>query len=385
VSVSVGVPKEIAEHERRVAATPETVRRMIQEGFQITVERGAGLGSSISDADFQSAGAAIGRDPRAIFEKADMVLKVGRPIVNKSLGMHEVDAIREGAILIALLQPLVNPDLVQKLKSRRLTALSMDMVPRIAKAQSMDALSSQSNVAGYKAVLMAADALGKIMPLMMTAAGTITPVRVLVIGAGVAGLQAVATAKRLGAVVEVFDTRPVVKEQVESLGARFVSFEVDPQLAEDTRGYAKELSKKTHAEEMRLIAEHVRGADVVITTAAIPGKRAPILITKDMVQTMKTGSVIVDLAVESGGNCELIEPGEVTIHQGVTLMGRLNVPSLMAAQSSQLYARNVMHLLSEIYKKGRLDLDLQNEIVRGVLVTHGGEVVHPMLRGAPPT
>lgn len=378
--MKVAVPKEVQPTEKRVAATPETVKRFLQAGFSVSVQSGAGEACFISDTEYEKAGASVVTNAKSLYKEADLVLKVQRPTGGGLLKNHELDLVKEGAVLIAFLQPLVDPAYASKLAERKLTAFAMEMIPRIARAQKMDALSSQSNVAGYKAVLMAANALGKLMPMMITAAGTISPARVLVIGAGVAGLQAIATARRLGAVVEVFDTRPVVKEQVESLGGKFVSLDLSDQETEDKSGYAKELSKEAHEREMELISQHVKAADIVITTAQIPGKKAPVLIPEETVRGMRPGSVIVDLAIEGGGNCTLSQADHQTVQHGVTILAPRNVPSLMPSQSSQLYARNVMNFVLEITKNGNLALDLENPVVRDSLITHQGEVVHPAVQ-----
>jgi NAD(P) transhydrogenase subunit alpha len=294
---------------------------------------------------------------------------------------EEIALLREGAALIATIQPLTSTDAVRALAARRTTAFSMDAIPRVTRAQPMDSLSSQSNIAGYKAVVVAANLLPKFFPMLTTAAGTVTPARVLVLGAGVAGLQAIATARRLGAVVEAFDTRPVVKEQVQSLGAKFLEIELGEQ-GEGTGGYAKELSEEAHRKEQELVGQHVKDADVVITTALVPGRRAPILVTADMVRAMKPGSVIVDLAAEMGGNCELTSPGETVVRDGVTIVGEVNLPSTVAVHASQLYARNVGALLGLLIKDGALALDREDEIVKGALITYQGEVVHPATKAA---
>ena len=372
--MKVVIPKETAEYEKRIAATAETVKKMAAAGMQVWVQAGAGEASSISDSDFTQAGAKVEAGAKALYAGAAMVLRVQRPDPSKELPL-----IPQGACLIGLLQPLIDPAFAELLAEKKITSLSMDMIPRIARAQRLDALSSQSNIAGYKAVLMAANALTKMMPLMMTAAGTVSPAKVLVLGAGVAGLQAIATARRLGAVVEAFDTRPVVKEQVESLGGRFLSLDLASSEAEDKGGYAKELSKEQHEREMELIARHVETSDIVITTAQIPGKKSQLLIREESVKKLKFGSIIVDLAVEGGGNCEAAVPGEDVVKHGVRIIGHYNVPSLMAAQASQLYARNISGLLLDIVKEGRLRLNLEDEIIRGALITHEGRVVHPVL------
>src|SRR3989338_6875281 len=372
--MELGIPKETQADEKRVAATPETVKKFVAAGFSVAVQSGAGECAHISDAEFQASGAKIVAGAQTIFGASDLILKVQRPSDSEILWM------KEGATLISFLYPLVQTDTVLKLSNRKLTAFAINLIPRIARAQKMDALSSQRNVAGYKAVLMAADALGKFMPLLMTAAGTISPAKVLVIGAGVAGLQAIATAKRLGAVVEAYDTRPVVKEQVESLGARFIEIPLTETAREDEGGYAKGLSQESHEAELRFIGEHVQNADIVVTTALIPGKKAPILITEESVKQMKKGSVIVDLAVEAGGNCVLTEPGKRVVKHGVQIIGELNTPSLLAQESSRLYARNIFNMLSDMYRDGKLSINENDEVVRGTLVVRAGEVVHPAVK-----
>jgi len=374
MTMQIGIPKETQDNERRVAATPETVKKFIAAGFSVAVQSGAGEDANITDADFQTAGAKIASNAQALFGGSDIILKVQRPSDQEILSMNE------GAALICFLYPLIYPDTVLKLSNRKLTAFAVDMIPRIARAQKMDALSSQSNVAGYKAILMAADATGKFMPMLMTAAGTISPAKVLVLGAGVAGLQAIATAKRLGALVEAYDTRPVVKEQVESLGARFIEIPIKEVALEDKGGYAKELSKESHEEELRFIGKHVQNADIVVTTALIPGKKAPVLITEDAVKQMKKGSVIVDLAAEAGGNCVLTEPGKRAVKHGVQIIGELNIPSLLAQESSLLYARNIFNMMSEMYKDGKPAINENDEVIQGSLIVKAGELVHPALK-----
>ncbi len=368
--MKVGVPKEIAPGERRVALVPETVGRLVKSGLEVLVEHDAGELAYYPDTAYEQAGARIVADGASVYREADLVAKVQRPLGD------EVERLRSGQVLIGFLQPLTNPDLVRALVAKGITAFAMEAVPRVTRAQPMDALSSQANIGGYKAVLIAAAALPKYLPMLTTAAGTIAPARVLVLGAGVAGLQAIATARRLGAIVEAFDTRPVVKEQVHSLGARFLEIELG-ESAEAAGGYAKELSEEAHRKEQELIAKHVRDADIVVTTAAIPGKRAPLLITEDMVRTMRPGSVIVDLAAETGGNCEVTEPGRTVTKHGVTIYGDTNLPSTLAVHASQLYSRNVAGLLGLLVKDGELSLDWNDEIVKGAVVTHAGEVKHP--------
>jgi NAD(P) transhydrogenase subunit alpha len=376
--MKVGIPKEILSDERRVAAVPETVSKMVKAGMEVTIQSGAGLLSYLEDHDYETAGAKIAPDEVALYEHAQIILKVQRPLENDH--NKEVDLIKEESILIAPLYPLQYPDLVKKLNAKKITAFSLDLLPRIARAQSMDILSSMSNLAGYKSVILASDHLGKLFPMMTTAAGTIMPAKVIVIGAGVAGLQAIATARRLGGVVIAFDTRPIVAEQVKSLGADFVSLETSHDQSEDSGGYAKEQTAEFYQHEQEIIHRYLKEADVVITTALIPGKRAPILITEQMVQEMKHGSVIVDLAAEQKGNCVLTEPGKIIVKYGVTIIGLLNIPSLLPMNASQLYSRNLFAFLNYISPQlEQASLDLTDEIIKGCLITYRGETVHPAL------
>ena len=367
--MKVAVLKEIVAGEKRTAAVPATVEKMVAAGIEVKIQAGAGLSSGFSDGDYRAAGAAISPDADGV----DVVLKVQRPVE------QELEGIPERAALIAYtLQSRGDAGYVEKLKRRHISALSLDLLPRIARAQNMDVLSSMANIAGYKSVLLAANALGKFFPMLMTAAGTVLPARVFVLGAGVAGLQAVATARRLGAVVSAFDIRPTVKEQVESLGARFVGADLD-QHAEDAKGYAKEVSADTARKEKELLLEEMKATDACITTALVPGKRAPVLVTAQMVEAMRPGSVIVDVAAEQGGNCELTEAGKEIVHQGVTIIGPVNIPSAMAFQASQLYSRNVLNFLMHLYDKkaGRISLDPADEIVKSCLIAHAGDVLQP--------
>jgi len=372
--MKVGIIKEITSEENRVAATPETVGKMIKKGFEVLVETGAGENSIISDNDYQKAGAAISSKAADLLSQADIVLKVQQPTLNSETGLHEVDMFREGSVLIAFLQPANQPELLKKMASKKISALAMELIPRITRAQGMDALSSMANIAGYKSVLEAANTFRRFFPLLMTAAGTVTPAKVLILGAGVAGLQAIATAKRLGAVVKAFDTRPVVKEQVESLGADFINIDMSNEEAEDSGGYAKELSKDFYEKEKEAIHQQVKNSDIIISTAQIPGKKAPLLITEEMVKDMKPGSVIVDLAVEQGGNCALSEMGKVVNRYGVTIIGKVNLPSLVPVHASQLYSRNLINLLFHLFPKQDSTLDLEDEITFSSLVTHEGVV-----------
>jgi NAD(P) transhydrogenase subunit alpha len=361
--MKVGVPKESAPGERRVALVPDGVRRLVESGVEVVVERSAGAEAASLDDAYAEAGAEVTKDPYS----AEVVCKVQKP----SAG--EMDALREGQTLIGLLQPLTSPELVQSLANKRVTAFSMDSIPRITRAQPMDALSSQSTVAGYKAVLLAASHLGKFFPMLTTAAGTIAPARVLVLGAGVAGLQAIATARRLGGVVSAFDVRPVVKEQVESLGATFL--ELDVEGAEGVGGYAVALAKDQHAREQELIARHVAESDAVITTALIPGRPAPQLITTEAVRAMRPGSVVVDIAAEAGGNCERTQPGTTVVEEGVTIIGETNLAATVPIHASQMYSRNVYTLLDHLIEAGELALDFEDEITRETCITHEGRVL----------
>jgi NAD(P) transhydrogenase subunit alpha len=365
--MKVGVPKETLAGERRVAIVPETARGLVKSNIQVAVEAGAGEAAFFSDAAYIDAGANV-TDAATAFA-ADAVLKVQPPTGD------EVGRLREGSVLISFLQPATSADVIGALAKRKVSAFSLDLVPRISRAQSMDALSSQAGIAGYKAVLLGANHLPKFFPLLMTAAGTVAPARVLVMGAGVAGLQAIATARRLGAVVEAYDVRPAVKDEVKSLGATFIELPLEAQ--EGAGGYAKEQSEDFLRRQRELIGDRVAASDVVITTAAIPGRKAPILVTADMVRRMRAGSVIVDLAAETGGNCELTEAGKIIQVGGVTIDGTKNLPSTMPVHASQLYSKNVSTLLLLLVKDGALKLDFTDEIVKGACVTYNGEIVNP--------
>jgi NAD(P) transhydrogenase subunit alpha len=371
--LKVLITKERAKGEARVAATPETVKRLVKEGLQVVVESAAGDGAHILDQRYQDAGARVTSELAAEWSSADAVFKVAAPA-----GADEgspVATLKPGAVLIGLLQPYRNLGMVKALAAAQVTSLAMELVPRITRAQAMDALSSQASIAGYKAVLLAATKLGKYFPMLMTAAGTIPSAKVVVMGAGVAGLQAVATAKRLGAVVWVSDVRPVVKEQVESLGAKFIDLPAQ-ESGEGQGGYAKEMGQAFLSRQQAIIKEHVTSADVVITTALIPGRPAPRLVTADMVKDMRPGSVIVDLAAEQGGNCELTVADQETVAHRVTILGFSNLPSSMALDASTLYSRNVLELALLVFKGGALKVDLDDEVIHGTLLTHGGRIVH---------
>ncbi len=364
--MKIVVPKEIAADEHRVALVPDVVAPLTKLGLEILVEKNAGGGAHFSDADYEKAGAKIVADASQLYGQADVVLKV------QKLSDKEAGQLREGAVTISFLQPASSADLIKILVERKITAFSMELVPRISRAQKMDALSSQANLAGYKAVLIAAASLGKYFPMLMTAAGTIPPAKVLVLGAGVAGLQAIATARRLGAQVSGYDVRPAVKEQVESLGAKFLEFQLSQKDTEDKGGYAKELSEEDKKRQQQWLADQTKDFDVVITTAAIPGRAAPRLITKETVERMRAGSVIVDLAAETGGNCELTEAGKEIVKHGVTIHGTLNLPSTIPIHASQMYARNISELLKLMVKDSKLNLDFKDEIIKGACVTHEG-------------
>jgi NAD(P) transhydrogenase subunit alpha len=364
--MKVGVAKESAPGETRVAVVPDTARRLAGDGVHVLVQRLAGETATFADTAYEEAGAVV-VPADELYREADVVCKVRKPAA------EELGQLREGQVLVALLQPLTDLELLEELARRGVTAFSMDAIPRVTRAQPMDALSSQSTVSGYKAALLAAEHLGKFFPMLTTAAGTIPPAKVLVLGAGVAGLQAIATARRLGAVVSAFDVRPVVKEQVESLGATFL--ELDVEGAEGVGGYAVALAEDQHAREQELIARHAAESDAVITTALIPGRPAPELITEEGVRGMRAGSVIVDLAAEAGGNCAATKPGETIVSDGVTIVGLTNVPATMPVHASQMYSRNVQAFLALLVKDGNLALDFEDEIVRGTCVAHAGRVM----------
>jgi NAD(P) transhydrogenase subunit alpha len=365
----IGVPKETAAGERRVALVPEVVGKLTGQGREVIVERGAGGGALIPDEQYQEAGGKLSDDLGDVYG-ADVVVKVAAP------NAEEAGRLNSSGVLIAFLQPLTNADGIKAIAESGITSFALEAVPRISRAQSMDALSSQANIGGYKAVLIAATEIGRYFPMLMTAAGTIRPATVLVLGAGVAGLQAIATARRLGAVVQGFDVRAAVKEQVESLGAHFLEFDLGGDL-EGEGGYAKELTPEQQERQQELMAEAIGKVDVVITTAAVPGRRAPILVTEQAVKLMKPGSVIIDLAAETGGNCELTEAGETVIRHDVKILGPLNVPSTMAEHASQLYARNIESLLGlMVSEEGELKLDFEDEIIAGACITRDREIVH---------
>jgi len=372
----VAIPKEIHALEPRVAATPATVKEFIKFGLDVQVEAQAGKQSFFSDQDYKDAGAEIIDSAEQLFSQGDIILKVLPPT------SEEIARLKSGSTFISFFQTTREIPLVKALTERSVTCFSMHLIPRTTLAQKMDALSSQANIAGYKSVLMAATRLGVYMPLLMTAAGTIRPAKVLVLGAGVAGLQAIATAKRLGAHVEAFDVRPVVKEQVESLGAKFIEVEGESEEGVGEGGYAKETSEDYKRRQQELIHDHISKTDVVITTALIPGRPAPLLIPTTMVEAMKPGSVIMDLAAENGGNCELTRKDEVIEHNQVTIDGTSNIPGTMPVHASELYAKNIAAFLTYMVKEGQLNLDMEDEIISGSLFTHEGEITHEPTREA---
>lgn len=374
--LNVFIPRERRPGETRVAATPETVRRMVKAGLAILIERRAGEASFFPDADYEAAGARLLDDPADGWGTADVVLKVAPPDAWEGLPGHEAEALKPGAVLIGFLAPYRNPETVRLLAEGGVSSFALELVPRVTRAQPMDALSSQASIAGYKAVLLAAWRSPKYLPLLMTAAGTIKPARVVVMGAGVAGLQAIATAKRLGAVVEVSDIRPAVKEQVESLGGRFIELPL-AESGEGAGGYAREMGEDFLRRQREIVQRHLAAADAVITTALVPGKRAPLLLTTGMVEAMRPGSIVVDLAVEQGGNCELSQPDREVVHNGVVILGPSNLAAAQPHDASLLYARNALSLLQLLVdKEGKLSLDLTDEIVAGTLLTHEGQVRH---------
>ena len=374
MGLKISIPKETAEHEKRVAASPETVKKLVALECKVTVEKGAGDNAAFTDAAYKEAGAKIAKDYTETVKNADIVLKVQSP------SAAELKDISKDSLLVGLLSPFSNDQILRDSAKANVTSFSMEFIPRISRAQSMDVLSSQSNLAGYKAVLDATEYYPHALPMMMTAAGTVPPAKAFIMGAGVAGLQAIATAKRLGAVVSATDVRPAAKEQVESLGASFIAVEDEEfKEAETAGGYAKQMSKEYQQKQAELVEKHIAKQDIVITTALIPGRPAPKLITADMVKSMKPGSVIVDLAVETGGNCALSKAGEVVTKHDVTIVGHLNVPSRLAADASSLYAKNLLNFLNLIIdnETKKLSIDWEDEIIKGACMTKDGQIIHP--------
>ena len=378
LKVKIGVPKETFPGERRVALVPGSLAALKKLGAEVLVESGAGEQAGFLDESYNSAGATIVSDRDQLFGDADIICQVRAAVANPDQGQADIQRLREGQILVAQCDPLTDPQAMSKVAERKAVAFAMELMPRITRAQSMDVLSSMATIAGYKAVLIAASHLPQMFPMMMTAAGTLTPARVFVIGAGVAGLQAIATARKLGAVVSAYDVRPAVKEQVQSLGAKFVEMELDT--AEGEGGYARAMDEEFYRRQRELMLRVVADMDVVITTAAIPGKQSPILVTENMVQVMPPGSVIVDLAAERGGNCELTKGGETIIAHDVTIIGPLNIPSEIPKHASQMYSNNLTTFLKSLIKDGKPVLDMTDECIAGTLVTRGGDVVHSFVR-----
>lgn len=379
--MKIAIPMERREHERRVAASPDTVKKFVGLGAEVIIESGAGKRSSFSDQEYIDAGATIAGDAAAALKDADVVLKVQRPLTKKEGGPDELSLIKKGATLISVLAPIQNKDQVAAYAAAGVEAHAMELVPRISRAQSMDVLSSQSNLSGYKSVLDATSEYGKVMPMMMTAAGTVAPAKCFIMGVGVAGLQAIATARRLGAVVTATDVRAATKEQVESLGAKFIMVESE-ETGEGQGGYAKEMSDDYKQKQAALVFEHIKKQDIVVTTALIPGREAPVLVTDEMLAVMKPGSVLVDLAVEAGGNVAQSKAGEVVeTANGVKIIGHINVPSRLASDASSLYAKNLFNFLSPMINKesGALEMNWEDEIILGTGLTRDGQVVHPLL------
>lgn len=382
--MKIGVPKEIMPGEGRVSSTPETVKKMVDDGAKVYVQRGAGEGSFFPDAEYEAAGAIMVDGEEAVFENSDVILKVKEPLFNDKINKHESDMLKEGQYLITFLHPAapVNREAMKKLRDTGATSLTLDGIPRISRAQSMDALTSMSTVAGYKGVLMAAEKLAKFMPMVGTAVGMIQPAKVVVIGTGVAGLQAVATAKRLGAVVTAVDIRPDAVEQAKSLGAKTVETGVPKEVAVGEGGYAQRLPKEWLEKEIEALKPVIKDADVVILTALIPGKEAPVLITEEMVKSMAPGSVIIDIAIDQGGNCALTKPGEEIVAEGVTISGVKNIPGKMPKSSTDMFAKNIYNLLAYLAKDGKIELDLQDPIVKSSLTTIDKKIVHAGAREA---
>lgn len=374
----IAIPKELLPGENRVACVPDVASKLIKSGFEVIVETNAGLNAGFRDDQYIKAGAKIANTVEELYSNADIIFKVQRPIEHPS-GKHEIDLYKKGSLLISLAYVLHYYDIAKKCAERGIDFIAMDMIPRTTLAQKMDALSSQANIAGYKSVILAANHLGKIFPLMMTAAGTISPAKVVIMGAGVAGLQALGTAKRLGAVVEVSDIRPAVKEEVQSLGGKFIEVETSADM-QDAGGYAKEASPEFLKKQQELIFKHVTEADIVITTALVPGKKAPILVTEEMVKHMRAGSVVLDMATEFGGNCEISEKGKTVKKYDVTIIGEPNLPSMVPTHASEMYSKNILSLIQHISKDGKINLNLDDEIVKGCLITRNGEVINQRVK-----
>ncbi len=376
----IGVPKETFPGERRVALIPNDVPALVKAGAEVFVEAEAGLSAGYRDNDYTEKGAQIVASRDEIFQKAEVILQVRTLGANPEKGMDDMKRLREGQVVIGFMEPLTAPEPLQELARQKVVAFALELIPRITRAQSMDVLSSQATVAGYKAALLAADTLPRMFPMMMTAAGTILAARVFVVGAGVAGLQAIATARRLGANVQAYDIRPAVKEQVQSLGAKFVELELETEEAEDKGGYAKAMDEEFYRKQREMMTRVVAESDVVITTAAVPGKKAPVLVTEEMIKGMKEGSVIVDLAAERGGNCELTRPGETIQKHGVTIIGAVNLPATIPYHASQMYSKNITNFLKLMIQDGKLNVDVDDEIIKETMVTRDGQIVNARVK-----
>ena len=378
----IAVPKETFPGEKRVALIPANLSFLQKAGFEVQIEKEAGVAAGYPDRAYGEKGAKIISDRKTLLESGDIILQVRGLGSNQEVGKSDLSSFQKGKNLIAFLDPLSEPQKAKELADTGITAFSMEMMPRITRAQTMDALSSMATIAGYKAVLVAANTLSKMCPMLMTAAGTISPAKFFIIGAGVAGLQAIAMSRKLGAIVEAYDVRPAVKEQVQSLGAKFVEIEIEAGESEDKGGYAKELGEDFYRKQRELMTRVISESDVVITTAAIPGKKAPILVTKEMVEKMAPGSVVVDLAAERGGNCELTQPGQIIEINGVTIMGPLNIPTSIPYHASQMYSKNITNFLLHLSgKENTIKMNMEDEITKGTLICRDGEVVHPQIRG----
>jgi NAD(P) transhydrogenase subunit alpha len=377
--VLIAVPKEIAHGENRVALTPEVVSKLIKKGFEVIVESNAGLKAGFINEQYEKAGGKIVQSAKEIFDNGEIILKVHRPQVNEELAKHELDMMKDGQLLISFMYALHYPQDAVKCSEKKVNVIAMDMIPRTTLAQRMDALSSQANIAGYKSVILCANHLGKIFPMMMTAAGTIQPARVVIMGAGVAGLSALGTAKRLGAIVEVSDIRPTVKEEVESLGGRFIEVETTENM-QDERGYAKQASEEFLRKQKEVIFKHVTNADIVITTALVPGKKAPILVTEEMIKNMRPNSVVLDMATEFGGNCELSENKKTVVKHNVTIIGEPNLPSLVPYHASDMYAKNLLNLIEYASKDGKFNHNMDDEIIKGSTIVKDGQIVNDRIK-----
>jgi NAD(P) transhydrogenase subunit alpha len=375
----IGIPREILDGENRVACIPDVASKLIKRGFKVIIEKDAGLKAGFTNEKYLNAGAEIVEDLLQLYQSSDIVLKVQRPVEHPVYKKNELELMKKNSLLICFLYSLHNPELAKKGAELGVNIISMDAIPRTTLAQRMDALSSQANLAGYKSVILAANHLNKIFPLMMTAAGTISPSKVVIMGAGVAGLSALGTAKRLGAVVEVSDVRPQVKEEVQSLGGKFIEVPTD-QSMQDSGGYAKEQSDEFLRKQKELIFKHITEADIVITTALIPGKKSPVLVTEEMVENMKPGAVVLDMAVEFGGNCELSEKGKTVVKHGVTIIGEPNLPSLVPYNASEMYSKNLLSLIEYSANDGNFIIDMEDEIFKSAVIVKDGEVIHQRTR-----